>query len=109
PIALSILAASGQIPREQLEEHAAVGELGLDGRLRPVGGVLALAEAARQAGFARILCAARSAQEAALAGIEPVPVWHLAEAAAYLRGEREPEPWVASNGKPHEEPLLDLA
>ena len=109
PIALSILAASGQIPSDRLEEHAAVGELALDGRLRPVGGTLALAEAARRAGLPRILCAARSAPEAALAGIEPVPVWHLGEAAAYLRGEREPEPWVEPNGLPLEKPELDLA
>ena len=77
PIALSILGASGQIPRERLDDHAAVGELGLDGTLRPVGGVLALAEAARLAGLPKILCAARSCAEAALAGIEPVPVHHL--------------------------------
>jgi magnesium chelatase family protein len=109
PIALSILAASGQIPIERLEEHAAVGELALDGRLRPVGGTLALAEAARQAGLPRILCAAPSAPEAALAGIEPVPLWHLGEAAAYLRGEREPEPWVEPNGRPPERAQLDLA
>jgi len=110
PIALSILAASGQIPRERLAEHAAVGELALDGRLRPVGGVLALAEAARQAGLSRILCAARSAPEAALADIEPVPLRHLAEAAAYLRGEGEPEPYVEGNGhRPAEPSLPDLA
>ena len=109
PIALSILAASGQVPRERLDDHAAVGELGLDGSLRPVGGVLALAEAARLAGLPRILCAARSCAEAALAGIEPVPVWHLSEAAAYLRGEREPEPWVEGNGQRVEKPTLDLA
>jgi magnesium chelatase family protein len=110
PIALSILAASGQIPRDRLAEHAAVGELALDGRLRPVGGVLALAEAARQAGLSRILCAARSSPEAALAGIEPVPLRHLAEAAAYLRGEGDPEPFVEGNGHPPAgETLLDLA
>ena len=110
PIALSILAASGQIPRDRLAEHAAVGELSLDGRLRPVGGTLALAEAARQAGLSRILCAARSAAEAELAGIEAVPVRHLAEAAAYLRGEADPEPYVEGNGHPTaEEPVLDLA
>jgi magnesium chelatase family protein len=110
PIALSILAASGQIPRERLAEHAAVGELALDGRLRPVGGVLALAEAARRAGLSRILCAARSAPEAALADIEPVPLRHLAEAAAYLRGEGEPEPYVEGNGhRPAEPSLPDLA
>ena len=109
PIALSILAASGQIPSDRLAEHAAVGELSLDGRLRPVGGVLALAEAARRAGLPRILCAARSSPEAALAGIEAVPIRHLAEAAAYLRGEGEPEPFVQKNGHGPEPPQLDLA
>jgi magnesium chelatase family protein len=109
PIALSILAASGQIPRDSLAEHAAVGELALDGRLRPVGGVLALAEAAREAGLPRMLCAARSSPEAALAGIEPVPVRHLADAVAYLRGEHDPEPWVPHNGHQPQAPVLDLA
>src|SRR5262249_17889946 len=46
PIALAILAASRQIPAERLDGHSAVGELGLDGRVRRVGGVLALAEGA---------------------------------------------------------------
>ena len=95
PIALSILAASGQIPRDSLAKHAAVGELALDGRLRPVGGVLALAEAALEAGLPRMLCAAPSSPEAALAGIEPVPVRHLADAVAYLRGANDRAP-VAS-------------
>src|SRR5213593_2618815 len=49
PIALAILAAWRQFPQERLDEHAAVGELGLDGRLRRVGGVLAVAEAATRA------------------------------------------------------------
>jgi magnesium chelatase family protein len=109
PIALSILAASGQIPRARLDDHAAVGELGLDGSLRPVGGVIALAEAARRAGLPMILCAEKSCAEAALAEIEPVPVRHLSEAAAYLRGEREPEPWVEANGHREETPALNLA
>jgi magnesium chelatase family protein len=97
PIALAVLAASHQIPRERLEGHAAVGELALDGRVRPVGGVLAAAEGARKGGLERLLCAARSAAEAALAGIEPVPLRHLAEAAAYLRGEAEPPPHAISH------------
>ena len=109
PIALSILAASGQIPRGSLAEHAAVGELALDGRLRPVGGVLALAEAALEAGLPRMLCAARSSPEAALAGIDPVPVRHLADAVAYLRGEHDPEPWVPRNGHVAQALTLDLA
>jgi magnesium chelatase family protein len=90
PIALAILAASRQFPYDRLTGHAAIGELALDGRVRPVRGVLAAAEGARQAGLGRLLCAAESAQEAALAGVEPIPVNHLAEVVAYLRGEYEP-------------------
>jgi magnesium chelatase family protein len=92
PIALAVLAASRQISPARLEGHAAVGELALDGRLRPVPGVLACAEAARRAGVARLICPAESAPEAALSGIEAVAVRHLAEAGAYLRGEARPEP-----------------
>jgi magnesium chelatase family protein len=99
PIALAILAASRQLPANRLASHAAIGELALDGRLRPVAGVLAAAEGARRAGLGRLLCAAESAAEAALAGIEPIPARHLAEVVGYLRGEYEPEAVeVASNG-----------
>jgi magnesium chelatase family protein len=108
PIALAVLAASHQIPIAKLEEHASVGELALDGRVRPVGGALVAAEGARRAGLDRILCAAETAPEAALAGIDPVPVHHLADAVAYLRGELE-LPWTAvANGRPPP-PQLDLA
>ena len=88
-IALAVLAASRQIPPERLAEHAAVGELALDGRVRPVHGALAVAEGARRGGFTRILCAPESAGEAGLGGVDAVPVRHLAEAVAYLRGETE--------------------
>ena len=81
-----------RFPRDELERHAVHGELALDGRVRPVAGVFAVAEGAMRAGLPRIICAAQTAPEAALAGIEPVPVWHLAEAVAYLRGELVPEP-----------------
>jgi magnesium chelatase family protein len=90
PIALAVLAASRQVPPERLAEHAALGELALDGRVRPVPGALVAAEAARRAGATRLLCPQESAPEAALAGIEPVSVRHLTEAAAYLRGTFEP-------------------
>ncbi len=85
-IALTVLAASAQVPRERLEEHACIGELGLDGRVRPVAGTIAAAEGAARAGLARVLCAVDSSQEAALAGIEAVGVRHLAEAVGYLLG-----------------------
>jgi magnesium chelatase family protein len=101
PIALAVLAASHQIPAERLAQHAALGELALDGRVRPVPGALVAAEAARRAGLDRLICPPESAPEAALAGIEPVAVAHLAEASAYLRGAREPPPVIPakrSNG-----------
>ncbi len=92
PIALAVLAASGQLPPDALAGHAAFGELALDGRLRPVPGALVAAEGARRAGLNRVVCPAESGAEVALAGVEPVPVPHLAEAVAYLRGRREPPP-----------------
>ena len=98
PIALALLAASGQVPADRLAGCAALGELALDGRVRRVGGVIVAAEAARRAGCTRLLCAAESAGEAALGGIEPVPVADLGEAVAYLRGEREPERVPAAPG-----------
>jgi magnesium chelatase family protein len=111
PIALAVLAASRQVPADELLGHAAVGELALDGRLRPVGGVLAAAEGARRAGLTRLLCAADCAAEAALAGIEPVPLHHLAEAVAYFRGDWIPPPVqvLSENGEGPEPATLDLA
>ncbi|HEY6835013.1 MAG TPA: YifB family Mg chelatase-like AAA ATPase [Gaiellaceae bacterium] len=109
PIALAVLAATRQIPPERLAGHAAVGELGLDGGLRPVGGVLAAAEGARRGGLGKLLCAAECAAEAALAGIEAVPVRHLAEAVAYLRGERDPPPVEDSSNGDAEIAVPDLA
>ncbi|HSK16381.1 MAG TPA: YifB family Mg chelatase-like AAA ATPase [Gaiellaceae bacterium] len=92
PIALAVLAASRQVPPDRLAGHAAVGELALDGRLRPVRGAIVAAEAARCGGLERLLCPFESAPEAMLAGIEAVALRHLAEASAYLRGRFEPPP-----------------
>jgi magnesium chelatase family protein len=109
PIALAILAASRQILPERVIEHAAFGELALDGRVRPVGGVLAVAEGAWGEGLERLVCAAESTPEAELAPIDIVPVHHLAEAVAYFRGERDPPPYASRNGLPPPLPAPDLA
>jgi magnesium chelatase family protein len=108
-IALAILAASRQLPPERVHEHAAVGEIALDGRIRPVDGAVVVAEAARRAGAERILCAAESGPEAALGGVEAIPVHNLAEAAAYLRGEVEIEPCEPPNGDRAPPSYPDLA
>jgi magnesium chelatase family protein len=107
-IALAVLAASGQIPVERLAGHVSLGELGLDGRVRPVPGAIAVADGASRNGGARVLCAAESAAEAALAGVEAIPVRHLAEAVAYLRGEETIQP-ASPPGEPAQVDLPDLA
>ena len=57
-IALTLLGASGELSLERLEQHACIGELGLDGAVRPVAGVIAAAEGASRAGISRMLCPA---------------------------------------------------
>ena len=104
PIALAVLGATRQLPAERLSGHAAVGELALDGRIRPVSGTLAVAEGARRAGLERLVCAAESAAEVALAGVDPVPVRHLGEVVSYFRGEID-----APAFEPYAEPATDAA
>jgi magnesium chelatase family protein len=89
--------------------HACIGELGLDGRVRPVTGTIAAAEGAVRSGFERVLCAADSSPEAALAGIEAVGVRHLAEAVGYLLGHDRIEPATPSESGRQVISLPDLA
>jgi len=88
PIALGLLLASGQLPPASLEGVWSLGELGLDGRLRPVRGVLPVALAARAAGARALLVPTANGAEAALVdGLAIWPAEHLAGAVALLRGE----------------------
>ncbi|MFN3648217.1 MAG: YifB family Mg chelatase-like AAA ATPase [Armatimonadota bacterium] len=91
PIAVAILAGSGQIPAEPLAEFLLTGELSLEGTLRPVAGVLPMALAARDAGKRGIILPAENAREAAVVrGLEVYPVSTIREAAAALAGEGRP-------------------
>src|SRR5215472_15756769 len=65
-IACAILAASGAFPSASLDGIVLIGELGLDGRIRPVPGVLPAAAAAAGAGFGSVVVASENAAEAAL-------------------------------------------
>ncbi len=90
-IALAVLAASGQIPAPAVARVAAVAELGLDGRLRPVGGVLACAEAARRQGLDAIVVAPENAAEAALAqAVTVLAARDLYETVEVLCGRADP-------------------
>src|SRR5258708_6878331 len=89
-IALSILAAAGAVPAAAIDGVAFLGELGLDGRLRPVRGVLPAMAAAAGAGFDRVVVARANAAEAALVpGLSVVGAPTLAALLAWLRGEQD--------------------
>jgi len=89
-IALSILAAAGAVPWAAIDGVAFLGELGLDGRLRPVRGVLPAMAAAACAGFGKAVVAQPNAAEAALVpGLQVAGAPTLAALLAWLRGERD--------------------
>jgi magnesium chelatase family protein len=93
-VALGLLLASAELPEECLEGTGVLGELGLDGSIRPVPGTLALVDSLRRAGLRRVVVPATNASEAALvAGVEVCPARTLAELRACLKGE---EAWPAA-------------
>jgi magnesium chelatase family protein len=97
PIALAVLAASGQAPGDRARGWLVVGELALDGALRRVRGALAYAECAAELGAEALVAPVASAGEAALA--EALPVWpasSLTEVAGWLRGGAAPMPAIAA-------------
>lgn len=92
-LALGILAAHERIDRAQLEGWIVMGELALDGAVRPVPGVLAAAMTCRALGKRGLMCPSANAPEAALVdGIEIVPVAGLPQCIAFLKGLWSPEP-----------------
>jgi magnesium chelatase family protein len=87
PIALGILAADGILPPQALARHLVLGELSLDGRVKPVKGSLPMALAARRAGFPAIIVPAENSREAAVIGeIDVLPAGDLAQVVGFFRG-----------------------
>jgi magnesium chelatase family protein len=90
PIALGILSATGVVKPGLIEDSIAVGELSLDGHIRPVRGVLPVALHCRRRGVPRLLVPAGNAAEAAVvSGVRVIPLATLHDALEYLNGERE--------------------
>lgn len=93
PLAVGILAAVGNLKAPDLSNYLLVGELALDGRLKPIRGALAAALSAREAGWRGIVLPAQNAEEAGLVpGIQVVGVQNLGEAACFLGGGPLPVP-----------------
>ena len=85
PIALGMLTASGQLSSDLFERYSAVGELALDGSLRPVKGVLSMALGAREKGMQGIVVPVENGREAAVVeGIDVIPVGSLTEALGFF-------------------------
>jgi magnesium chelatase family protein len=107
PIALGVLAACGIVPRERLAGHCFVGELGLDGELRAVRGVLALAEECTRERIATLIVPkANAAEAAATGGVDVRAATSLREVVAYLCGRR---PLAAPRARADDRELSPLA
>ncbi|WP_137939172.1 YifB family Mg chelatase-like AAA ATPase [Chitinivorax sp. B] len=95
PIALGILAASGQVPGEQLQRYEFAGELALTGELRPFRGALAMVYRAANSGRAFILPEANATEAALVDGASIYPASSLLQVCAHLSGA---EPLVRHSG-----------
>ena len=93
PIALGILHASQQLNTERLPEYIIMGEMSLDGELRPIKGVLPIAIQARKEGFRGIILPKENAEEAAIVNnLDVIPVGSMQEAIDFLEGRLEITP-----------------
>lgn len=93
PLAIGILAASEQLKCPDLEEYVIMGELSLDGKLRPIKGALPIAIQARSEGFKGFILPKENAREAAVVDtLDVYGVEHISEVIDFLSGEKELEP-----------------
>jgi magnesium chelatase family protein len=93
PIAVGILGANGELQRENLDDTLLIGELALDGRIRPVRGALPIAVAAKKHGLKYMLLPVENAREAAVvSGLDVYPVKDLREVITLLNTQPPPAP-----------------
>lgn len=95
PMALSILQASGQVEANDLEKYVIMGELALDGGLRPIKGVLPIAIQSRKENFKGFVVPKSNAREAAIVNnLDVIGVETLKEAIEFFTGKKKIEPLV---------------
>ncbi len=109
PIALGILAASGQISTEKLSAYEFTGELALSGELRQVRGVLPVVLAAQQAERGLIIPHWNASEAALVKNANVLAASHLLEVCGYLKGENVLVPCVSTTKKINPKTQLDLA
>jgi len=107
-IAAAILAAQGVVPQHAFDDAVLLGELGLDGRVRPVRGVLPAVVAAARAGVGAAVVPAANAAEAALVpGVRVTGVRTLAGLVARANGDEPPDLELAEDTAPPVDPAED--
>lgn len=100
PLAIAILAADGQIPADSLSRYMMVGELGLDGRLQPVKGVLPIAIKARAEQFKGLIVPRQNVREAAIVNkVDVYGMENMMDVIALLSGQKHFEPMVVDTRK----------
>jgi magnesium chelatase family protein len=94
PIALSLMKASDQINTDLLDKYMIMGELALDGQLRPIKGALPIAIKARKEGFKGLILPKENGTEAAIVNeLEVIGVSSIRDAVQFFSGEKEIEPY----------------
>ena len=109
-MALGLLHTSGQIEAPDLNKYMIMGELGLDGELRPIKGVLPIAIQARKEGFKGFVLPKQNANEAAIVNnLEIIGVGNIQEAIDFFTGEKEITPTECRTREIFEDSLNDYA
>jgi magnesium chelatase family protein len=109
PIALGILAASGQLPADQLDEYEFAGELSLTGDLRPVRGALAMTYKAHRCGRAFVLPRANAEEASLVRDAQVLPANTLLEVCAHLARRESLQPYVRETAATPQFEYLDFA
>lgn len=110
PIALSIIHASKQAHLDSLSSYIVLGELALNGTLRPIKGALPIAIEARKHGYKGFVLPKDNATEAAIVqDLEVIALDHIEEAIDFFSGKRDIQPLVIDSKKLFEAPQCEFA
>ncbi len=109
PIALGILIASGQLPENVTDQLEFIGELALDGQLRPITGILSIAIACQQSGHQLILPEQNAEQASQLPNFEVFAAQHLKDVCEHLSNQQPIQQYQASSSAAPDHYKFDLA
>jgi len=109
PIALGILIASGQLPENVTDQLEFIGELALDGQLRPISGILSIAIACQQSGHQLILPEQNAQDASQLPNFEVFAAHHLKDVCEHLSKQHPLPQYQANTTNPIDQYKFDLA